>query len=111
MSYWYDQKKQQRKQNCFNTNLAVNKETIIPLILQFVSKNSKFIFTDKWHSYTSLKQKGYKHYTVNHSKNFVEHNKQEQQQLQNRRQKIKIIIEKKIIKKCWDNTIHPHLNN
>jgi len=48
-----------------------NKETLIPLIKKYVKPES-IICSDAWRAYNDLSQLGYKHYAVNHSKNFVD---------------------------------------
>ena len=44
--------------------------TLIPIILNNV-KHGTEIISDEWRAYNGLKAHGYKHYRVNHSKNFV----------------------------------------
>lgn len=47
-----------------------NKETLIPIIKQYVAHGS-IIMTDEWKAYKTLPEYGYQHKTVNHSKHFV----------------------------------------
>ncbi|GBN08085.1 hypothetical protein AVEN_273838-1 [Araneus ventricosus] len=44
-------------------------ETLIEITKKYVEPGS-IVLSDCWQSYTSLKNEGYTHYTVNHSKNF-----------------------------------------
>ena len=46
-----------------------DKLTLNTLITKYAAKGS-IIHTDKWKGYSGLTSLGYKHYTVNHSKNF-----------------------------------------
>lgn len=46
-------------------------QTLIPIIEMFVRKDSKIVITDMWKGYSSLKDKGFDHKMINHSKNFV----------------------------------------
>ena len=46
-------------------------QTLIPLIERLVQANS-CVATDEWKGYSSLTRCGYCHYTVNHSKSFVD---------------------------------------
>ena len=46
-----------------------DKLTLNTLITKYVAKES-IIHTNKWRGYSGLTSLGYKHYTVNHSKNF-----------------------------------------
>ncbi|KAL4501528.1 hypothetical protein ABPG72_018579 [Tetrahymena utriculariae] len=48
-----------------------NQNTLSTIIENFVSKNCTMIATDSWKGYSNLKDLGYQHYKVNHSKNFV----------------------------------------
>lgn len=48
-----------------------SRATIMPIISQLVKKSRSNIYTDKWRSYDSLILSGYKHYRINHSKEFV----------------------------------------
>ena len=43
----------------------------MPIIEKLVRKSQSNIYTDKWKSYDSLVLSGYKHYRINHSKEFV----------------------------------------
>ena len=47
-----------------------NADTLIPLIQQYILPGS-VIISDEWAAYRNLKEYGYKHLAVNHSKNFV----------------------------------------
>ena len=44
--------------------------TLLPIIQKYI-KVGTTIMSDEWRSYFNLDKYGYKHYTVNHSKNFV----------------------------------------
>lgn len=44
----------------------------IDLIIKRYVKKGATIFTDLWKGYNNLKNIGYKHMTVNHSKNFID---------------------------------------
>jgi predicted ABC-class ATPase len=46
-------------------------QTLLPIILRNVKKGSQ-INSDEWRAYSKLNKHGYKHFTVNHSKNFVD---------------------------------------
>ena len=48
-----------------------NAETLIPIIQQNDAKESEIV-SDEWKAYGKLKNHGYDHYTVNHSKNYVD---------------------------------------
>ncbi|VDH94313.1 Hypothetical predicted protein [Mytilus galloprovincialis] len=48
-----------------------DKDTLIPIIEQYVEKGTTII-TDCWASYKCLGKLGYQHQTVNHSENFVD---------------------------------------
>ena len=45
--------------------------TLLPIILNNVNKNTEIV-SDEWKAYNKLSENGYKHYTVNHSKNYVD---------------------------------------
>ena len=49
----------------------VSRKTLMPIIEKLVRKSQSNIYTDKWKSYDSLVLSGYKHYRINHSKEFV----------------------------------------
>jgi len=46
-------------------------ETLLPIIKQFVAPGS-IIYTDKWRAYDILSNENYRHFSVNHSSNFVD---------------------------------------
>ncbi len=46
----------------------------MPIISSLVEKSKSNIYTDKWKSYDSLILSGYKHFRINHSKEFVNKN-------------------------------------
>ena len=46
-------------------------ETLIPIIASTV-KPFSIIWSDQWKAYNTLSNYGFNHYTVNHSKNFVD---------------------------------------
>ena len=46
-------------------------ETLIPIMRKFIKKGS-IIHSDCWKSYSCLEAEGYSHFTVNHSKEFVD---------------------------------------
>jgi transposase-like protein len=48
-----------------------SRASIMPIISQLVKKSRSNIYTDKWRSYDSLILSGYRHYRINHSKEFV----------------------------------------
>lgn len=48
-----------------------SKRSIMPIITKLIQKSKSNIYTDKWHSYDGLVLSGYKHYRINHSKEFV----------------------------------------
>jgi len=47
-----------------------SKAQIIPIIKRLVDKQDSTIYTDTWRSYDGLVLDGYKHYRINHSKEF-----------------------------------------
>jgi len=49
----------------------VSRKSLMPIITGLVAKSKSNIYTDKWKSYDGLILKGYKHYRINHSKEFV----------------------------------------
>ncbi len=48
-----------------------SKSSLMPIITGLVAKSKSNIYTDKWKSYDGLVLSGYKHYRINHSKEFV----------------------------------------
>lgn len=52
----------------------VSKNSLMPIITGLVRKSRSNIYTDKWKSYDGLVLRGYKHYRINHSKEFVRKN-------------------------------------
>ena len=56
---------------------ARDEATLIPLIKRHVEKGSS-IYTDGWHAYQSLNDRGYDHYTVEHKHTFVQQYRNEQ---------------------------------
>jgi hypothetical protein len=55
-------------------------ETLMPMILRNVKQGSQ-INSDEWRAYSRIKTHGYKHCTVNHSKNFIDPDTREHTQL------------------------------
>jgi len=52
-----------------------SRKSIMPIITKLIHKSKSNIYTDKWKSYDGLVLSGYKHYRINHSKQFVkDHN-------------------------------------
>ena len=49
----------------------VSRKTLVPIIDKLVQKSKSNVYTDQWRSYDSLVLSGYKHYRINHSKEFV----------------------------------------
>lgn len=47
-----------------------NEETLIPLIKKYILPGS-IIYSDSWRAYNNIEQHSFKHYTINHSENFV----------------------------------------
>ena len=43
----------------------------MPIIARLVAKSKSNVYTDKWKSYDGLVLSGYKHYRINHSKEFA----------------------------------------
>lgn len=50
-----------------------SRRSLLPIIEQLVQKSRSNVYTDKWRSYDSLVMSGYKHYRINHSKEFAKH--------------------------------------
>jgi transposase-like protein len=50
--------------------ISRTREVLHNIIQEYVHEQS-FIFTDEWRGYSNLNELGYFHYTVNHSKNFI----------------------------------------
>ena len=48
-----------------------SRKTLMPIIEKLVQRSKSNIYTDKWRSYDGLVLSGYKHYRINHSKEFV----------------------------------------
>lgn len=51
-----------------------SRKTLLPIIEELVQKSKSNVYTDKWKSYDSLVLSGYKHYRINHSKEFARDN-------------------------------------
>ncbi len=49
----------------------VSRKSLLPIITGLVAKSKSNIYTDKWKSYDGLAVSGYKHYRINHSKEFA----------------------------------------
>jgi transposase-like protein len=49
----------------------VSRHTLMPIIKELVEKSKSNVYTDRWKSYDGLALLGYKHYRINHSKEFV----------------------------------------
>lgn len=49
-----------------------SKRSLMPIIARLVAKSKSNVYTDKWKSYDGLVLSGYKHYRINHSKEFVQ---------------------------------------
>lgn len=47
-----------------------SKRSVMPIITGLISKSRSNIYTNKWKSYDGLVLSGYKHYRINHSKEF-----------------------------------------
>ncbi len=45
--------------------------SIMPIIKGLIQRSKSNIYTDRWRSYDGLALSGYKHYRINHSKEFV----------------------------------------
>lgn len=54
--------------------------TLIPIIKKNILTGSEIV-SDEWRAYSKIKKNGYKHFTVNHSKNFVDPNSGKHTQL------------------------------
>lgn len=52
----------------------VSRKTLMPIIEKLVRKSKSNVYTDKWRSYDGLVFSGYKHYRINHSKEFAREN-------------------------------------
>lgn len=48
-----------------------SRKTLVPIIETLVAKSKSNVYTDKWRSYDGLVLSGYKHYRINHSKEFA----------------------------------------
>lgn len=51
-----------------------SRRSLMPIITKLVEKSRSNIYTDKWRSYDGLVLNGYKHYRINHSKEFARDN-------------------------------------
>ncbi len=49
----------------------VSRKSIFPIIKRLICKSKFNIYTDKWRSHDDLILQGYKHYRINHSKEFT----------------------------------------
>lgn len=49
-----------------------SRSSLMPIIARLVAKSKSNVYTDKWKSYDGLVLSGYKHYRINHSKEFVQ---------------------------------------
>ena len=49
-------------------------KTLVPIVKNLVATSKTNIYTDKWRSYDGLVLSGYKHYRINHSKEFARKN-------------------------------------
>ena len=49
----------------------VSRKSLMPIITGLIHKSKSNIYTDKWKSYDGLAVAGYKHYRINHSKEFA----------------------------------------
>jgi hypothetical protein len=59
------------KPKCFMERVANRSEEVLINIIRRKVRPGTIIVSDCWKAYTNLEQYGYIHYTVNHSKNFV----------------------------------------
>lgn len=48
-----------------------SRRSLMPIIAKLVEKSRSNVYTDKWRSYDGLVLSGYKHYRINHSKEFA----------------------------------------
>lgn len=48
-----------------------SRRSIMPIITRLIEKSKSNIYTDHWRSYDGLLLSGYKHYRINHSKEFA----------------------------------------
>lgn len=48
-----------------------DRETLLPIIVQEIEPETT-IYSDEWRAYSTLKDHGFFHQTVNHSKNFID---------------------------------------
>jgi len=51
-----------------------SRKSLLPIIEELVAKSRSNIYTDQWRSYDGLVFSGYKHYRINHSKEFAKNN-------------------------------------
>lgn len=51
--------------------LDVFRRSLMPIIAGLIRKSKSNIYTDKWKSYDGLILSGYKHYRINHSREFA----------------------------------------
>jgi len=51
-----------------------SRKTLLPIIRRLVKKSRTCIYTDQWRSYDGLVFSGYKHYRINHAKEFTNRN-------------------------------------
>lgn len=51
-----------------------SRQSLVPIIAKLVEKSRSNVYTDKWRSYDGLILNGYKHYRINHSKEFARDN-------------------------------------
>jgi len=51
-----------------------NAKELTSIIQKWISKESSFVISDEWRSYSKLKSMNFDHVDVNHSKNFVNPN-------------------------------------
>lgn len=51
-----------------------SKASIKPIIQRLVNKKESVLYSDKWKAYDGLVLDGYKHYRINHSKEFADKN-------------------------------------
>lgn len=48
-----------------------SRKSLMPIIANLVEKSKSNVYTDRWRSYDGLVFSGYKHYRINHSKEFA----------------------------------------